>query len=469
MSSISIKKIGITKLKADAVVNAANSGLWEGGGVCGYIFHDAGSFEMTQACKKHGHCDEGKAVITPGFKLPAKYVIHAVGPKWNGGTHGEPILLYSAYMSSLNLAKENDIHSIGFPLISAGIFGYPKDEAWKVALSACKDFLVHNDYEIDIIFTVLDDSIMEIGQGILDSMNMGDTKSIDDVDSGYKKSTHDERIAVFQDTLQWIESDPDLMASIPRAKSTTKVYFEDDYPAFDMSKTVDTVITITGNRSYQAAMKLHKDDPNSKIAVVNFANAYNPGGGVKKGSSAQEECLCRTSTLYPLIHRISLSNTFYKHNISHQTKSGSAKATDSLIYTEGVIICKTDEELPKRMPKEDWVTVDVISAAAPDLRTKSNPHAPLVGNGTYMSDAELFGYHIKRAMHILTVAAARGADTLVLGAFGCGAFENNPEVVARAYKIALQEFPKVFKRIEFAVYCPPGGSTNYDVFKKVLG
>jgi hypothetical protein len=119
MSSIEIRKIGITKLDTDAVVNAANTGLWEGGGVCGYIFHDAGSKEMTAACQKIGHCDEGSAVITPGFKLPAKYVIHAVGPRWSGGEHNEPKLLYSVYKQSLLLAKENGLHSIGFPLISA--------------------------------------------------------------------------------------------------------------------------------------------------------------------------------------------------------------------------------------------------------------------------------------------------------------------------------------------------------------
>ena len=84
MSLIEIKKIGITLLDTDAVVNAANTGLWEGGGVCGFIFRDADSEEMTAACRKIGHCDEGSAVITPGFKLPAKYVIHAVGPRWFG-------------------------------------------------------------------------------------------------------------------------------------------------------------------------------------------------------------------------------------------------------------------------------------------------------------------------------------------------------------------------------------------------
>lgn len=175
MSKITIKKIGITELKADAVVNAANSGLWEGAGVCGFIFKDAGSAEMTAACNKYGHCDEGDAVITPGFKLPAKYVIHAVGPRWSGGNHGEPELLYSAYKRSLTVAKENDIHSIGFPLISAGIFGYPKDKAWEVAIKACKDFINSNTaYNIDIVFTILDDSIIAIGQKVLGNAGISD-------------------------------------------------------------------------------------------------------------------------------------------------------------------------------------------------------------------------------------------------------------------------------------------------------
>ena len=130
MGNISIVKKGITRLETDAIVNAANEGLWAGGGVCGAIFAEAGYEELQDACDKIGHCDTGKAVITPGFKLPAKYIIHAVGPVWNGGSHNEPELLYGAYKESLLRAKENDCHSIGFPLISAGIFGYPKDKAW---------------------------------------------------------------------------------------------------------------------------------------------------------------------------------------------------------------------------------------------------------------------------------------------------------------------------------------------------
>ena len=165
MSKITIQKIGITKLHTDAVVNAANSGLWEGGGVCGYIFREAGAEDMTKACNKIGYCDVGSAVITPGFKLPAQHVIHAVGPRWTGRNQGEAQLLYSAYQNSLQLAREHQLHSIGFPLISAGIFGYPLEEAWQIAIKSCRDFLESNsDYEIDIVFAVLDERIKAVGE-----------------------------------------------------------------------------------------------------------------------------------------------------------------------------------------------------------------------------------------------------------------------------------------------------------------
>lgn len=168
MSSIKIQMISITDFEADAVVNAANSSLMMGGGVCGYIFRGAGAAKMTAACMKIGHCPTGSAVITPGFNLPAKNVIHAVGPVWHGGKKNEPELLYSAYKSSLNVAKENSLHSIGFPLISAGIYGYPLEPAWERAITACRDFLSENpDYEIDITFCVLEDHIMETGERIL--------------------------------------------------------------------------------------------------------------------------------------------------------------------------------------------------------------------------------------------------------------------------------------------------------------
>jgi len=173
MSSIKIQKTGITDLDTDCIVNAANSQLAQGSGVCGAIFRAAGARELQAACDKIGHCPTGGAVITPGFALKAKYVIHAVGPIWQGGSHNEPQNLYSCYRESLERAKENDCHSIGFPLISAGIFGYPKDKAWRKALESCSDWIEENpDYDMDIIFAVLDDRILELGQKTMKELQL---------------------------------------------------------------------------------------------------------------------------------------------------------------------------------------------------------------------------------------------------------------------------------------------------------
>ncbi len=166
MSSIQIEKISITDLETDAIVNAANEGLWAGGGVCGAIFRAAGHQQLQDACDKIGHCDTGSAVITPGFRLKAKFIIHAVGPRYCDGQHDEPKQLYGAYRRSLELAVENDCESIGFPLISAGIFGYPAKQAWQVAIQACRDFTEEGN-TINIVFAVLDDAMLRQGQEIL--------------------------------------------------------------------------------------------------------------------------------------------------------------------------------------------------------------------------------------------------------------------------------------------------------------
>ncbi|MBQ5441900.1 MAG: macro domain-containing protein [Firmicutes bacterium] len=167
-NSVKIQKTDITKLKTDCVVNAANEELLAGGGVCGAIFREAGMSKLQAACNAIGHCDTGKAVITPGFNLPAKYIIHAVGPIWRGGNHKEPQHLYGAYYSSLELALSNGCHSIGFPLISAGIFGYPLEEAWRKGIQAVRDFFYNElDADLQVIFAVLDDHIMSVGENVM--------------------------------------------------------------------------------------------------------------------------------------------------------------------------------------------------------------------------------------------------------------------------------------------------------------
>lgn len=141
----------ITKMKTQAIVNAANKELQRGGGVCGAIFKAAGSAELQEECNSISKPQVGGAVITEGYKLDAEKIIHAVGPIWRGGNHNEEKLLYNAYKSSLDLALENDIKSISFPLISSGIYGYPKDQALRVAISAISDFLLKNDMEVYLV------------------------------------------------------------------------------------------------------------------------------------------------------------------------------------------------------------------------------------------------------------------------------------------------------------------------------
>lgn len=183
MSTIEIRKISITALDTDAIVNAANDGLWAGGGVCGAIFQAAGYEQLQDACNKIGHCDTGSAVITPGFRLKAKYIIHAVGPRWKDGKHKEPEQLYGAYYKSLELAVANYCRSIGFPLISAGIFGYPVQGAWRQAINACSDFLDrHKDVTLDIVFAVLNDEIIEAGRKALSERGTSCRKTADSTD-----------------------------------------------------------------------------------------------------------------------------------------------------------------------------------------------------------------------------------------------------------------------------------------------
>lgn len=179
-----ILKKDITKVKADVIVNATNERLLAGSGVCGAIFAAAGPVELTQACQGIGYCATGDAVITPGFSLPAKYIIHTVGPVWHGGNENEEELLYNCYQNSLELAAANDLKSIAFPLISSGIFGYPKDKALAVALRAIKGFLATHDMTIYLV--VLDSSVVQmessliqdIGGYILENISKFDNKII---------------------------------------------------------------------------------------------------------------------------------------------------------------------------------------------------------------------------------------------------------------------------------------------------
>ncbi len=158
----------ITQLKTDAIVNAANGKLLAGGGVCGAIFTAAGAKKLQAECNKIGHCAIGSAVITNGYDLPAKYIIHTVGPVYGQNPKEEEKQLYSCYTASLKLAKNKKLKSIAFPLISSGIYGYPKTEALKIATRAIKDFLKED--EMDIYLVVYDKKSFEISKKLFEKV-----------------------------------------------------------------------------------------------------------------------------------------------------------------------------------------------------------------------------------------------------------------------------------------------------------
>ena len=261
----------------------------------------------------------------------------------------------------------------------------------------------------------------------------------------------DRLIQIFADTQVFYNTDPILKRAVAFGQEHTKLYKADDYP--ELPDVPDKLgLTQTLNlKSFQAAVKFHKEMPDKKIAVLNFASPIKAGGGVYSGSRAQEESLCRCSTLYPLLEQEWLKEGYYVPNKLKRD----FRNDDACIYSEGVVICKSDDDYPERLEHEDFVTVDVITCSAPDLRRVQ-----------WIDMKELFYVHIQRAKHILHIAALNRVDILITGAFGCGAFRNNPELVAEAWKEALEDYRQNFDHVFFAVYFRDYEINNFKIFNE---
>lgn len=274
-------------------------------------------------------------------------------------------------------------------------------------------------------------------------------------------------IAVFRDTQAYYNNEPFLVQAVEESRKQTIFYQADDYPPIPDRQRMGRIV-VTKSKTFQAATEQTKTHPGQRIAVLNFACPTDPGGSVKWGSSTQEESLCRCSTLYPTINRRWLWHEYYIPN--RYMHLCYPIGTDDLIYSPGVVICKTDDSIPVRLPQEKFVKVDVITCAAPNLGERPwNAFNSRSGSSVSLTMERQYEIHLKRAKHILHVAAAHGAEILILGAFGCGAFQNDPEVVATGYKDALMEYKRYFEEIEFAVYCRGDEIANYDAFMRILG
>ena len=264
-------------------------------------------------------------------------------------------------------------------------------------------------------------------------------------------------VSVFNDTLQRIGSSQDLQAAVNQSIASQQYIGDADnieLPA--PSYTEKARVVVSRLRSFEAAARY----PGQKVAVLNFASSTSPGGGVENGASAQEECLCRVSTLYPCLKTRMAWDKFY----GPHRAAPNPLHNDDIIYTQDVVVLKDDDYNVLSSP----FRVDVITCAAPNLReSPSNRYNRNDGDAVHISPERLLELHVKRARKILSAAAANGAEVLILGAFGCGAFRNDPAVVAAAYQQALPQFLNHFKTVEFAVYCSPRDLRNYEEFIKI--
>lgn len=270
----------------------------------------------------------------------------------------------------------------------------------------------------------------------------------------------EDNIKIFEDTMNFCSYDKELQKAIIKQNQYTQIIPEEKdvvYPTLTESNSKKAKIIISKSKTFDAARKYTE----GRTAVLNFASATTPGGGVTKGSSAQEESLCRCSTLYPTLTNERCWKEFY---LPHRENLNPLH-NDDIIWIPDVVVFKDDD--CNKLDRNEWKEISVITCAAPNLREKNvdifNVDEPLKKP---ITDKELFDIHYKRAMKIFAVAAKKQIENLVIGAFGCGAFKNDPCVVAKAWKKAIEDFnyPMIF---EFAIY-DSKYSNNYEVFKKVF-
>ena len=271
------------------------------------------------------------------------------------------------------------------------------------------------------------------------------------------------RIRIFEETAALCGSHPLLSERVERSVREQSIVWQEDPIAEGRPRfAVPAETILSPHRTLEAARKYARTG--KRTCVLNFASSVTPGGSVKRGGGAQEESICRISTLYPAIGDGATAAPFYERHRS-MIRSGEMgrENRDDCIYTPGVTVIREDTYECELLPEPEWYCVDVITCAAPDLRFDGN------GKTFSPTEEELVRVFERRWRRILSVAARHEADALILGAFGCGVFRNPPELVARAFSHVMEEFRYCFETIEFAVHSKDGQSPNYAGLRGIRG
>lgn len=261
----------ITKLKVDAIVNAANTGLQMGGGVCGAIYRAAGEAELSAATRIHAPIKTGEAVITRGFKLPAKHVIHTAGPVYRGGKQNEEALLRDCYINSLRLAAKHGCESVAFPLISSGIYGYPKAEALRVASNAIRDFISENDMDVSLV--VFDKEALDVSEALLGEVRSYiDQHYVDERKQHRRRILDVERLSMSDDAMQ----DMSVAMKIPIMAPSVAASIEDLVGSLDepFSVTLMRLIDRTGKKDSEIYHRANID--RRLFSKIRSNENYNP-------------------------------------------------------------------------------------------------------------------------------------------------------------------------------------------------
>jgi len=271
-----------------------------------------------------------------------------------------------------------------------------------------------------------------------------------------------ERVTIFEGTRKLYQTSQRLQAAVEASRKDQKIYWEGEEilignPRF--SQPFQSIIS--KEKTVEAARKYAKQG--KKVCILNFASSVSPGGGVVNGSQAQEESICRVSTLYFALSDKNTAGKFYDcHWDLIRTGNMNRRNTDDLIYTPDVLVVRDDSNHEAVLPENEWYRMDVITCAAPDIRT--------VGDETEYNpdESELYAEFVKRWKCILCAGAKHKADVLILGAFGCGVFANPPKLVAEAFCEAVKGLEHYFETIEFAIYSSRENDTNFQAFQNVI-